>query len=181
MDILHNRAVAVLLALLIVAASSVVGGGVTLGQMRANAQTTLFVYTGGAPGIHGDLREISVQAFNMTQIAGRYLQPDYVGITHLLHLRDALERAQTPREQHRAVQELLSAANALRNTLDALDLSAQDQNLLAGVVVEINLRVNLIAQNPYNSAAHGFNQALGRFPANIFGQMTGIRPLELFE
>jgi len=181
MGMLHNRAVAVLVALLVVVASSVFGAGLTLGQMRAQTQAVFTLGAGGVPGIQSDLAEISAQAFNMTQIAGRYLQPDYAGVVRVLESRDALQRADTPREMRRATEEILGSTNALRNTLEHLDLSEQDQNLLAMVAIDINSRATLISQNPYNAAAHNFNQTLERFPANIFGRAVGIRPLELFE
>jgi len=181
MDALHNRVVAVILCALIVAASSVVGGGMTLGQLRAQTEAVFTLGSQGGAGIQADLNEIAAQSFNITVIAGRYLQPDYPGILRVHGARHALNDAGSPREKHRAVQEVLGAANMLRSTLDSLDLSVQDQNLLASCMVEINSRLVLIASSPYNQAAFSFNQTLGRFPANILGRAAGIRPLELFE
>jgi len=181
MDILHNRVVAVFLCALVVAASSVAGGGVTLGQLRAQTEAVFTLGSQGGAGIQADLNEIAAQSFNITAIAGRYLQQDYPGIRRVFEARDALHSARSPREKHRAAEEIVGAANMLRSTLDSLELSVQDQNLLASCVAEINSRLILIASSPYNQAALSFNQTLGRFPANILGRAAGIRPLELFE
>ena len=181
MDILQNRFVAAVLAVLIVVVSSVVGGGATLSALRAQTEAVFTLGEAGGAGIQGDLNEIAAQAFNITVIAGRYLQPDYSGIVNVLEKRDALHRAATPRENHRAAEELLFATHVLRTTLDGLELSVQDQNLLASCVVEINSRLSLIANNPYNQSALHFNQTLERFPANLMGAAAGIRPLELYE
>ena len=181
MSILHNRFIAGVLALLIVAVSSVVGVGVTLGALRAQTQAVFTLGTQGVPGIQSDLGEIVAQAFNLTQIASRYLQTDYPAVASVLERRDALQRASTPREKNRAAEELVASVVVLRHTLEGLELSAQDQNLMSMVVVEINSRLVLIGNNPYNSAALGFNQKLERFPANILGRIAGIRPLELYE
>ena len=178
---LNNRVVAVLISLVVVVTSSVLGTALTLGQMRAQAQSTFYIGQGGSPGIPGDLNEISAQAHNITVIAQRYLADDYPALTRVHSARSYLQLARTPRESYMATGELLAATHALRATLDTLDLSPQDQNLLAGAVADINNRLMLVNAAPYNQAAFRFNQALGQFPANIFGPAAGIRPLELFE
>ena len=178
---LHNKIIAGLICFALMATSSVVGGALTLGQMRAQAQSVFYIGQGPAMGIPGDLNEISAQAHNITVIAQRYLADDYPALTRVHDARSYLQRARNPRENYRATHELLTATHALRATLDTLDLSTQDQNLLAGAIAEINNRLTLINAAPYNQAAFRFNQALDRFPANIFGSAAGIRPLELFE
>ncbi|MCL2578994.1 MAG: hypothetical protein FWE32_03065 [Oscillospiraceae bacterium] len=181
MDILNNRVVAGLLCVVMVVASSVVGGGATLGSLRGQTAAIFTLGQSGAPGIQSDLNEIAAQSFNVTVIAGRYLQEDYTGIVQVLNSRDALLSAAGPREKHRAAGELVAATNMLRTTLDGLDLSAQDQNLLASCVVEINSRLMLIAGSGYNQSALYFNHTLERFPANILGRAARVSPLELYE
>ena len=185
MDALQNRVIAGFLCLLIVIVSSVLGVASTLVPMR-NQTTELFrAGESGAPGISGDLSEIAAQAFNLTVIAGHYLAPDYPATVRVLEARDNLTRAIqggfSPQEMRRANDELIGAAQALHSTLGGLELSDQDQNLMASVMAEISSRVNLIGQSPYNRAAFNFNRSLGRFPANILGPVAGVRPLELFE
>ena len=185
MDILQNRIVAGFLCLLIIIVFSVVGVASTLMPMRA--QVTELFHTGerGAPGVASDLSEISAQAFNLTVIAGRYLAPEYPGTARVLNARENLTQSMqgrfSPREMRRAKDELIGAAQILESSLNGLELTAQDQNLMATVMVEINSRSNLISQSSYNQAAFAFNQSLGRFPANILGPAAGVRPLELFE
>ena len=181
MNVFQNRAVAVIVCVLVVAASSVAGAGFSLGALRSQTQAVFTLGESGGSGIQGDLNEISAQAFNITVIAGRYLPPDYAGITRVHQKRDALSSAASPRQKHRAAEELIVAANMLRLTLDSLALSTQDQNLLASCMAEINSRAMLISASGYNQAALSFNQTLERFPANILGRAAGVRPLELYE
>lgn len=181
MELLHNRMIAAFLCLLIVLASSVLGGGATLASLRSQTAAVFTLGQSGNPGIQSDLNEIAAQSFNISVIAGRYLQADYPGILALLDRREALQSAVSPREKHRAAEELVFAAHMLRTTLDGLDLSAQDQNLLASCMVEINARLSLIADSSYNQAALYFNHALDRFPANLLGRAAGVAPLELYE
>ena len=178
MDVLNNRAVAAILCALVIAVSSVVGAGTSLGTIRRQTEAT---FSCAGMGIQGDLNDISAQAFNITVIAGRYLQQDYAGIADVHAKRDALNSAVTPREKNRAAEELLVAVNMLRRTLESLELSTQDRHLLDACMVEINSRVMLISASGYNQAALRFNQTLERFPANILGRAAGVRPLELYE
>ena len=184
MDVLHNRVIAGFLCLLIIIASSALGVVSTLGPMRAQVTGLFHVGERRAPGVATDLNEISAQAFNLTVIAGRYLAPDYPAIVRVTQARDNLNRAMqgqfSPREKRSANNELVGAAQALHSTLSGLELTDQDQNLMATVMTEISSRMTLISQSPYNQAAFNFNQSLSRFPANILGRPF-IRPLELFE
>jgi len=182
MDVLQNRIIAGFLCLLIIIASSVVGVASTLAPMRAQAQRVFYVGEGrGSPGISGDLSVISAEAHNVTVIAGRYLVADYPAITRVHQARSDLQLATGPQARYQVTQELISATHTLRATLDGLELTDQDQNLLAGCMAEIQGRASLIDNNRYNQVAFGFNQSLTRFPANILGPAAGIRPLELFE
>ena len=178
MDLLNNRAIAAVLCALVIIVSSVVGAGASLGSLRRQTEA---VFSSAGVGIQGDLNEISAQAFNLTVIAGRYLQQDYIAVASVHTKRDALNQAATPREKHLAAEELLVAANMLSHTLGSLELSEQDRSLLDACMVEINSRVALISASGYNQSALRFNQALERFPANILGRATGVRPLELYE
>ena len=184
MEALHNRVIAGFLCLLIIITSSVVGVISTLGPMRAQVTELFHVGERRAPGVATDLNEIAAQAHNLTVIAGRYLVHDYPAVVRVHGARDDLTRAVqgqfSPRRIHSANSELVSAAQALHSTLSVLELTEQDQNLMATVMAEISSRMTLISRSPYNQAAFNFNQSLSRFPANILGRPF-IRPLELFE
>ena len=180
MDILHNKVLALLISLAVIAVFSVVGGGATLTEMHATTLNTF--HTGG---ITGDVAEVAAQAHNITVIAGRYLPHDYPGLTDLNAARSAalsaLNFGGSPREIYTAYRWMLASSHALRSTLDGMGLSLQDQNLLAGCIAEIHNRVILIENSPYNLAAFRFNNELRRFPASVFVRIFGIAPLELFE
>ena len=184
MEALHNRVIAGFLCLLIIIASSALGVVSTLAPMRAQVTELFRVGEGRLPGVAADLNEIAAQSHNLTVIAGRYLAPDYPATVRVHEARDNLTRAMqgqfSPREKRSANNELVGAAQALHSTLSGLELSEQDQNLMATVMAEISSRMTLISRSPYNQAAFSFNESLSRFPANILGRPF-IRPLELFE
>ena len=182
MDALQNRVIAGVLCLLIIMVSSVVGVASTLMPMRTQAQRAFYIGEGRRnTGIGGDLSAISAEAYNVTVIAGRYLAAGYPAIDRVHVARSNLQQATGPRANYQAIQELVSATNALHAVLDNLELTDQDRNFLAGCTAEINSRVMLIGNNRYNQVAFNFNQALARFPSNILGPLAGVRPLELFE
>ena len=184
MDTLQNRIVAGFLCLLIILASSVVGVASTLMPMRSQVSGLFYDGTRENPGIARDLREISVQAFNLTVVAGRYLAPGYPATSRVLEARNDLDRAmhsQSPREMRRAKDALVGATQALHSTLSGLELTSQDEYFMLSLMADISSRISLIGQSPYNQSAVVFNQALTRFPANILGPAAGVRPLELFE
>ena len=187
MDALHNRVIAGFLCLLIIITSSVLGVVSTLMPMRAQVIELFHIGERRTPGIVSDLNEISAQAFNLTVIARRYIAPgdfEYYNITWVLHARDDLAAAMqgsfSPREIRDAHDNLISMAHVLNFELSRMELSDQDQNLMAAIMAEISSRMSLISQSPYNQAAFNFNQSLSRFPANILGRPFA-RPLELFE
>jgi len=181
MDILHSRALAIVLCAILIVAASFVGGGATLGALRGQTEAIFTLGDSDGMSIQGDLNEISAQAFNITRIAERYLPHDYAGIVSVRQQRDALGNAATIREKQRVTEELLVAVNMLTATLDSVEMSTQSQHLLSSCEREIGSRLTLIAASGYNQAAMSFNQALNRFPANILGRAAGVRPLELFE
>lgn len=182
MEALHNRGVALILCVAMVALACVAGTGVSLRQLREQSELTFTLGAAGdGRGIQYDLGELAAQCYNITVIASRYLPATDANIAGVLEKREALLAADSPKEKHRANQEMLAAANVLRHTLDVLDLDTQDKTLLEQCAVNISTTQSLIENSGYNAAATYYNRSLGSFPANLFGSLTGVKPLELYE
>jgi len=175
MKILQNRMIAVILCAVMILGASFAGAAGSLRALRAQSETVFEL------GVQRDLGEIAAQCYNITQIARNYLPEDDPGVAVVLQKREALIYAVTPGEKHRVAGELVGAANALRHTLERQALSGQDLTLLQKCVVNIDSGLAIIANDPYNEAAADFNRALGGFPANFLGPLTGVTPLELYQ
>jgi len=182
MEILRNKPVALLLCLLMIACSCLVGAGTSLRQLRRQTEDVFLLGGDGSGiGISHDLRELAAQSYNLVVLARNYMPENDEAILAVLDRRVELLDATTPKESFRAAQELTTAARLLAATLEAMDLNQQDRTLLQKTLVNLANTLGLLDANDYNPAAARFNRVLSEFPSNIFGPLTGVRPLELYE
>ncbi|MGI6403477.1 MAG: LemA family protein [Oscillospiraceae bacterium] len=182
MEVLHNKGVALLLCLLMIACSCLLGAGTSLRQLRRQTQDVFLLGSdGGGMGVSHDLRELAAQSYNLTVLAKPYLPQNDRAVATVLERREALLQATSPKESHRAAQELATSAKLLAGTLQAMELNQQDQTLLQKTLINLDNTLGLLATNDYNPAAARFNRVLSEFPSNILGPVTGVRPLELYE
>ncbi len=182
MEALHNKGVALLLCLLMIVGSCLLGAGTGLRQLRRQTQEVFVLGKDGSGlGVQRDLQELASQGYNMTVIARRYLPEDDAALAAVAGQQEALLAAATPKEKHRAAQELTASAKLLAATLEATELNTEDQNFLQQVLVDLSNTQRMLAGNDYNPSAAQFNRVLSGFPANILGPVTGVHPLELYE
>jgi len=95
--------------------------------------------------------------------------------------RDTLAQAETPGQKYEAAQNLLQAVTELYTYMGSLPLSESDQKFRNSLYADINSHNIIISRSTYNQHAREFNNTLKRFPANILGTLTFVRPLELYE
>lgn len=178
----ENRALAVIICIVLVFASALVGTGVSLGAYREQCYASFKDGISAADaGIQRDLNEIAAQSYNITVVAGHYLPSTDANITGVLDKREALAAAETPREKYRAMTELEAAVTVLTNTLKVFEVNAQDGEQLQKCLVSLDSARRTVKNSGYNAVAATFNQTLNRFPASFFGGIFGVKPLELFE
>lgn len=182
MEALHNRAVAILLCLLMIAGACILGNGLSLRRMR---ERTEFVFllgeTGNGRGLEYDLRELASECYNITVIAGRYLPEGDPTVAAVLAARERLSSAQNPGEKHQAATEMISATAITAAVLEGYPLEGRDSNDLQAALVNLDNTRSLMASSSYNASARYFNRTLEKFPSRLLGPLTGIKPLELFE
>lgn len=182
MEALQNKGVALLLCLLMIAGSCLLGAGTGLRQLRRQTQEVFVLGSDGSGlSLQRDLQELASQGYNLTVIARRYLPEQDGAVATVARQQEVLLAATTPKEKHRAAQELTASAKLLASTLEAMELNAEDHNLMQQVLVDIENTQQMLAGNDYNPSAAYFNRVLSSFPANILGPVTGVRPLELYE
>lgn len=179
MEQLHNKGLATLLCVVMVAASALLGARMSLSALRAEAEA-LFSDEGGGVGIAQDVEGIAVECHNLNVIAGQAGLDGDTAVTQMMQTRDRLQAASSTSDKYRLVQELAFEAEIVAGLLAAQDLDAETITRIETRMTNINACLATMSRSPYNGAAAAFNEARGKFPANILGTLTGVKPLELF-
>jgi hypothetical protein len=182
MTYIKKRNIAIWITVGIICFSILFGTRSSLTELRQDA---LEIFYQGekrdGKGIDSDLEYISAQCYNLTVVAGRYLDPADGNITGVLDYREKLSEADTPGSKFREKENLLQAALNLYDVLGGLELSEKDQYYRESVPVNIESRQRIISHSSYNQKAQRFNRSMEAFPANILGRMVLVKPLELYE
>ncbi|MGF7145382.1 hypothetical protein HNQ56_003823 [Anaerotaenia torta] len=182
MKYLRNRKVAIGITAFAVFLSILFGSHSSLMQLRE--ETSLIFYSGekkNGKGIQHDLEYITDQCYNLTVVAGRYMDPDDERIKEVLRKRDLVNSAVTPREKYQTSESLIEAAMKLYKDLGFMSLEERDQYYRDSFAVNVESRQLIISHSSYNELAVTFNESLERFPANVLSKITFVKPLELYE
>lgn len=179
---LQNRKTAALITLCVVVLSTLLGAGISLGRLRAEAADVF--YHGGKNswnGIERDLYDVVGHSENLLTVAGRYMNENDVRIDAVERGIDAVYRAYTPKDKHAAAEQLRGAVSDLDAMMKMLYLDDSDEVYREKLVANIESCYLIIEQSNYNQVAGEFNQKLKAFPANVLSGIIGVEPLELYE
>lgn len=132
-------------------------------------------------GIQSDLDYIMDQCYNLTVVAGRYMDKGDERIENVLEHINLMEKAETPGDKFEAKEQLLKASMKLYEELNFMNLDERDQFYRDSFSVDVKSRQLIISHNSYNNKAVIFNKCLKRFPANVLSTITFVKPLELYE
>ncbi len=182
MKYLKNRKIAIRITVFIVLLSILIGSHFSLIKLRD--ETLLIFYSGeekNGKGIQQDLEYITDQCFNLTVVAGRYMDKEDKRIREVVRKRDLVNSAATPGDKYEAKEELLVSAMNLYEALGSMNLEERDQYYRDSFVVNVESRQLIISHSSYNECAMDYNKCLKRFPANVLRRITFVKPLELFE
>lgn len=181
MSVWKNRGFAWGITCIIVAVSLLLGAGSSLGKLRGTADR---VFTEGVsakePGIQYDLDWLLDLGHNLLVIAERYLPATSPEMSAVEDARAKLQTASGPARKFDGAERLIAASSQLSHQLGKLELEERDAHYVRSLTSDIESRWLIIGRNPYNEQAEGFNRELARFPANVLGAVTRIKPLELF-
>lgn len=182
MKYLKDKKTAVIVTSIVVLFSILYGSHNSLIKLK-NQVTEVFFNgeNGDGKGIDSDLEYISDECYNLTVVAGRYMDKKDERIQDILNNRDILNEADTPGEKFKAKDKLIESAENLYNDLVTMDLNEKDQYYRDSFPVNVESRELIISHNSYNDKARAFNQTLKKFPANILGTVTFVKPQELYE
>lgn len=178
---MKNPRVAITIMIVAIAFSVLYGSRRSLASEAARVESVFFNgVEGDGIGIDRDLGIRIDESQNLVTIAMRYLDENDPSIKAVREARQALIDAVDLYEKHRANLKLTEAYTALGDRLARMELSEKDERYRMGILDELKSREEIIGHDGYNEMAEEFNTLLERFPANILGRLTGIKPLVLF-
>lgn len=167
---------------------SILGGSHrSLAAERSRVEAAFYSGADGSGySIAADLADCLDISANLLTVAGRYL--DGADLEQLRGSWNQLEAALDKRTHYYSIgnaydgyQRLAEAAEAVLDALDGEDLTERDARYVQGFRTDLAARADTIARDGYNDQADAFNQrVLGRFPANLLGRITFVRPAQVF-
>lgn len=181
MKLLENKAICLVLMVVLIAAGTWIGGYKGLSGLYSQAEDVFFTgERGDGICIANDLAERAAAATNLVTIASNYagVQDEAQAVTSASAELSA-ELSATTRDGHIARlsernRKLDSAMTALYNALGEEPLSAQHEKYRQSLYADFNSRGDTISHDPYNQYAQSYNQALDGFPASLLAAITPV-------
>lgn len=176
-QLLKNRTAAIIITAVVILLSTL------LGSHRSLIAAAYRYFIEGEDGysIQRDLDTREGLANNLLVVAERYLLLDD---TMLLDLQDAitaLQQANTISEKSAANQQLTAVTERMDLYLQEYPLSTADERYRINIRTDLASCNQTISHNEYNQMALKYNtEVLGKFPANVLKQITGVPDLETF-
>ena len=173
-QLLKNRNVAIVITVIVIVLSILGGSHRSLLAAAYSAERHF-------DDIQRDLDTRIGLASNLQVVAERYL---YIGEDALVELDTAitnLRDAQTANEKAIANQQLTVATERMDIVLQNENLSVPDERYRIQIRTDLASYNQIIGHSKYNEKVDQYNaEVLGKFPANILAQLTGVPKLESF-
>ena len=173
-QLLKNRNVAIVITVIVIVLSILGGSHRSLLAAAYSAERHF-------DDIQRDLDTRIGLASNLQVVAERYL---YIGEDALVELDTAitnLRDAQTANEKAIANQQLTVATERMDIVLQNENLSVTDERYRIQIRTDLASYNQIIGHSKYNEKVDQYNAVvLGKFPANILAQLTGVPKLESF-
>ncbi|MBQ2431855.1 MAG: LemA family protein, partial [Peptococcaceae bacterium] len=171
-QLLKNRNVAIVITVIVIVLSILGGSHRSLLAAAYSAERHF-------DDIQRDLDTRIGLASNLQVVAERYL---YIGEDALVELDTAitnLRDAQTANEKAIANQQLTVATERMDIVLQNENLSVPDERYRIQIRTDLASYNQIIGHSKYNEKVDQYNtEVLGKFPANILAQVTGVTKLE---
>ncbi len=173
-QLLKNRNVAIVITVIVILLS-VLGGSHRSLLAAAYSAERYF------DEIQQDLDTRIGLASNLQVVAERYLLPGDDALSELNRAIDALSGAQTANEKAKANQKLTAATERMDLVLQQQPLSVTDDRYRIQIRTDLASCNQIIGHSRYNEKVDAYNtDVLGKFPANVLAQLTGVPKLESF-
>lgn len=173
-QLLKNRNVAIVITVIVIVLSILGGSHRSLLAAAYSAERYF-------DDIQRDLDTRIGLASNLQVVAERYL---YIGEDALVELDTAitnLRDAQTANEKAIANQQMTAATERMDIVLQNENLPVPDERYRIQIRTDLASYNQIIGHSKYNEKVDQYNaEVLGKFPANILAQLTGVPKLESF-
>ena len=173
-QLLKNRNVAIVITVIVIVLS-------ILGCSHRSLLAAAYSAERHFDDIQRDLDTRIGLASNLQVVAERYL---YIGEDALVELDTAitnLRDAQTANEKAIANQQMTAATERMDIVLQNENLSVPDERYRIQIRTDLASYNQIIGHSKYNEKVDQYNaEVLGKFPANILAQLTGVPKLESF-
>lgn len=186
METLKKRPIAILLAIVIVLASTLLTAGTKLKSACQKVTDGFYsgvTYDGYAhPSIKSQLKNISSSALGLATIAANYTGVDAAAVkTDRSNLDSSLENG-SPAQIYKTYTALAADTAALVSSLKAQSLSSRDASGVTQYENTISSAAGVIEKSGYNDTVRDFlRETYNVFPASFFASLTGVAAPELFE
>lgn len=185
MKIFKNRAVAVLLCVLIVIASTLLSTNVKLGREADGVSDGFYkgvTYDGYKhPAISDQLNNICGAADGLASVVASY-DVDVVALRqYSADLKDMLSQRTGTSAVYAKYRDLLDCIEALKLELASVQLSERDASGTEQYFSTVSSASEVIGSAGYNDSVQQFKRSyLDRFPGSILAKLAGVDAPELF-
>ena len=179
MKLLENKAICLVLMVVLIAAGTWIGGYKGLSGLYSDAENVFFTgEDGDGICIANDLSERAIAAANLVTIASNYsgVKEAAAAVSEASAELSAELSATTRSGRIARLSEnnrkLDTAMTALYDALGEEQLSANHEKYRQSLYADFNSRGDTISHDPYNKYAQGYNETLQGFPASLFASFT---------
>ena len=180
MKLLENKAICLLLMVVLIAAGTWIGGYKGLNGLYSDVESVFFTgEDGDGICIANDLTERAIAAANLVTIASNYsgVKDAAAAVTEASAELSAELKASSQFGGGIALlaennRKLDTAMTALYNALGEQQLTANHEKYRQSLYADFNSRGDTISHDPYNTYAQGYNETLQGFPASLFAAFT---------
>ena len=183
MKLFENKAICLLLMVVLIAAGTWLGGYKGLSGLYGDVEDVFFVGEDrDGICIANDLSERVAAAQNLVTIANNYpgvsaeaqsVSAASAGLSSVISARDITG-------MQRMNQELDTAMTSLYHALGTESLGEQHEKYRQKLYADFNSRGDTISHDPYNSYAQSYNDTLAGFPASLFAAITPVKDAVIF-
>lgn len=174
MNFKENRLLAWILVVVVMIASVIISGNISLSSQRRKVMNSFY------ETMDKDLNTKSSYADNLSGIASRYIDRNSEYILNMDHARNLLAKATTPKEKYDVSLALTNAASSLYDILGTMELTATDDRLRRSNYADIIAVDDILKRSGFNEQVDEFNEQLERFPASLIASITNIDKAEYF-
>lgn len=174
MKMLENKAVCIILMVVLIVGGFLLGGYKGLAGQYQKAENVFFLgEDGDGICVANDMAERASCLTNMQTVAKKYLtKGDNALESTSASLNDYTQAKGDIRALLAANSQMDAAMAALYQALDDKVLSANDEKYRQRLYADFNSRNDTISHDPYYKYAADYNEILMHFPANVIAGLT---------